>query len=110
MLDLNMDFLKLLTDLLEIEPEIKLTTDFEKIPETCMNYREKFHPKFQSSDNSGFKHIEYTQVFSDKLGFVPGLSILDLLFNTGPQAYSIMKDGLNYSSYSSYDLKSTDEY
>ena len=95
LLDLNMDFLHLLIDLLEIEPEIKLTTDFENAPDTCLNFREKYHPKdLNSSNHADFKYIEYTQVFSDKLGFVPGLSILDLLFNTGPQAYSIMEDGI----------------
>lgn len=94
LLDLNMDILNILTELLEIEPEIKLTSDFENVHENCLNYREKFHPKLQSIDKASFKNIEYTQVFSDKLGFVPGLSILDLLFNTGPQAYSILEDGL----------------
>lgn len=29
---------------------------------------------------------EYPQVFEDKLGFEPNLSVLDLIFNTGPEA------------------------
>ena len=28
----------------------------------------------------------YWQVFREKFGFVPGLSIMDLLFNEGPEA------------------------
>lgn len=28
----------------------------------------------------------YWQVFRDKFGFVPGLSIMDLLFNEGPES------------------------
>lgn len=99
MIDLNHDILSTLIDLLEIETNINRTTEFEKIPEGCLNYREKYHPKTATTDlDSGFKHIGYTQVFSDKLGFAENLSILDLLFNTGPQAYSIMEDGLKNGS------------
>lgn len=34
--------------------------------------------------------IQYTQVFQDKTGFLPNLSILDLLFNAGPGAHKIL--------------------
>ena len=34
---------------------------------------------------------EYYQVFSEKYGFVPNLSILDLLFNTGPETIDILQ-------------------
>ncbi|MDE7146980.1 MAG: WbqC family protein, partial [Duncaniella sp.] len=29
---------------------------------------------------------QYWQVRADKLGFIPGLSVLDLIFNLGPEA------------------------
>ncbi len=93
LLDLNTDILNVLIGLLEIEPEIRLTESFEQVPDGCLNFREKFHPKnLISSENIDARHIEYTQVFSEKTGFAPGLSILDLLFNAGNQAYSIMED------------------
>jgi len=55
-----------------------------------MDYREKIHPKKPSV--SGLK-IEkpYFQVFSQKHGFIPNLSILDLLFNEGPESLSYLK-------------------
>ena len=37
------------------------------------------------------QHASYTQVFSDRLAFTPGCSVLDLLFNAGPESYWILK-------------------
>lgn len=34
---------------------------------------------------------QYTQVFSDKNGFIPNLSIFDLLFNEGPQSVALLR-------------------
>ena len=34
--------------------------------------------------------LRYNQVFEDKVGFKPNLSILDLLFNAGPQTKSLL--------------------
>jgi hypothetical protein len=42
--------------------------------------------KDQAVVDPGFHSVEYHQVFSDRLGFRPNLSILDLLFNEGPAA------------------------
>jgi hypothetical protein len=38
-----------------------------------------------------FPQIKYKQVFEIKHGFIPHLSILDLLFNEGPNALSLLK-------------------
>ena len=40
------------------------------------------HPKIPSS----WEGRPYWQVFRDKFGFVPGLSVMDLLFNEGPES------------------------
>ena len=37
-------------------------------------------------------YLKYSQVFEDKIGFKPNLSILDLLFNAGPQTKSLLQD------------------
>ncbi|MFZ9848723.1 MAG: WbqC family protein [Flavobacteriales bacterium] len=68
---------------------IKLTPteSYEKEYAGLVDFRTSIHPK----TNEEFKHEEYMQVFSDKLGFMPNLSILDLLFNEGPQGTSILK-------------------
>lgn len=48
------------------------------------NYRDTIHPKKESL----YEGPEYYQVFSDKYGFLKDLSILDLLFNQGPNTLS----------------------
>ena len=51
------------------------------------DFREVIHPK---RENTIMRDLSlerpYWQVFRDKFGFVPGLSIMDLLFNEGPES------------------------
>jgi hypothetical protein len=50
-----------------------------------VDYRELIHPqKDKNPVENQFKYPEYIQVFSSKLGYIPNLSILDVLFNLGP--------------------------
>ncbi|HRZ43414.1 MAG TPA: WbqC family protein [Bacteroidales bacterium] len=50
------------------------------------DYRNLIHPK-KPLPWEGFADLPtYHQVFSDRYPFLPGLSILDLLFNAGPEA------------------------
>ena len=41
------------------------------------------HPKRCHKTDYPFQHQIYTQIFEDRLGFVPNLSIVDFLFNEG---------------------------
>ena len=81
-----------------IKTEISLTEDFlPGVPGE--DYREIIHPKRPNTileDNSLKK--PYFQVFSCKYGFLPNLSVIDLLFNEGPDSISYLKpqaDGNN---------------
>jgi hypothetical protein len=49
-----------------------------------LDYRNILHPKKQRLNN--LLPGSYVQVFDQKFGFLPDLSVLDLLFNTGPEA------------------------
>ncbi|NQU53175.1 MAG: WbqC family protein [Bacteroidetes bacterium] len=97
LLDLNQSINTTICELLEIENSSKLTPDFESIPENTLNFRETISPKNKIQTDTNYNEVPYTQVFSEKFGFTPNLSILDLLFNEGPNSYSILEESLNIS-------------
>lgn len=75
LLDLNMEIMDKITSWLHWKGDILLTPNFEKNTQS-FTYK-----------NSQPKTLHnYIQVFADRQPFTPNLSILDLLFCTGPQA------------------------
>ena len=56
------------------------------------DFRESIHPKRVSDLLERLKiNKPYWQVFTNKQGFIPNLTILDLLFNEGPNAISFLE-------------------
>jgi len=94
--DYNLELLHLMMGLLRIKPSIKYTGQYiHKTSVDQDDYRDTIHPKqrMQQTDTS-FAPVSYNQVFTEKFGFVPNLSILDLLFNRGPEAKIILTPAL----------------
>ena len=59
--------------------------------DNCPDFTTSYHHKTEFSDlrNNDFileNSSKYNQVFMEKHGFIPNLSILDLLFNLGPES------------------------
>lgn len=82
LLRLDINILEFLKKSLKLKCEIELTQDYiSSIP-----------PEEDLRDRIGKKHSErmpletWDQVFEDRIGFQPEVSILDLLFNLGPEA------------------------
>jgi hypothetical protein len=82
LLDLNMELAIVVLELLKIEKSLTYTDIFEPVEGKEYDFRYKITPKIKSD----FPVKEYFQVFNTGEGFIPGLSILDLLFNMGPDA------------------------
>ncbi len=82
LLDLNMDLLKTILNILKIKADINYTADFKPVSNTENDLRYTINPKKKSA----YISKEYNQVFNAVKGFIPGLSIIDLIFNMGPEA------------------------
>ena len=82
--DFNEAIRQTLCELLDIQPQVHYTKSFLKEP-TSLDFREAIQPKHPAFDPD-FTPKRYYQVYESKHGFLPNLSILDLLFNMGPEA------------------------
>ncbi len=82
LLDLNTELTGTILELLKISTKIAYTTEFTDVGNAENDFRYSISPKIKS----GFHHTEYIQVFSANQGFTPNLSIVDLLFNKGPES------------------------
>ena len=87
LLDFNCEIIQTCFKLLRCSPEIVLTEKYIHEYGQEDNFRESISPKIQSV----IQFPAYTQVFDYKFGFIPNLSIIDLLFNRGPEALSYLK-------------------
>lgn len=93
--DFNMATLNTLSELIGLDTKIQFTTNFESASLDAQNVREAISPKSHKSiPDQLFNPQPYTQVFSDKFGFTPNLSILDLLFNEGPNTTIILQESI----------------
>ncbi|MFZ4260535.1 WbqC family protein [Sphingobacterium sp. HJSM2_6] len=81
--DFHLKQLQVLLKMLKLEKEIHFTDSFEEIADASLDRRKIIHPKKPSLISHP---VPYYQVFEEKNGFIPNLSIIDLLFNQGPQA------------------------
>jgi hypothetical protein len=84
--DFNMQIMRTVCRLAKIPFRATESQDYTKPGEGIIDLRNSIHPKIDRQETDpGFIPPRYTQVFTNKWGFKPNLSILDLLFNMGPE-------------------------
>lgn len=81
--DYNLEICMKMCHFIDIRPNIVSTSEYVKSDEVD-DFRDSIRPKHPLPDAS-FTTRPYYQVYQQKHGFVGNLSILDLLFNMGPE-------------------------
>ncbi|WP_420572550.1 WbqC family protein [Kordia sp.] len=87
LMDLNFDAIEIINECLQLEVPTSKTEEYDAIVEDIQDFRKLAVVK--KEPDYGFD--TYTQVFENKHGFIPNLSILDLLFNEGTNALTYLE-------------------
>ena len=85
LMDYNEAICKKMCELIDIQPQIDRTIEFVLEPSDVIDMRAAINPKRPAPD-ADFTPKPYYQVYTQKHGFLPNLSVLDLLFNMGPES------------------------
>jgi hypothetical protein len=88
LLQLNTELLETVFRLTGISIDYSFSTEY--LSTGTLDHRMAIRPKHPLPDPL-FKPAFYHQVFEDRFGFIENLSILDLLFNTGPETASYLE-------------------
>jgi hypothetical protein len=95
LVDFNEDFLYTICDLLSLTPNVVKTEAYaDALALGADDFRETIRPKNSHSIDKTFRSVEYYQVFRHKHGFLENLSIIDLLFNMGPESRLVLRDSI----------------
>lgn len=100
LVDLNEGILRAVMEAMGMERAMERTRDYEAVYTDGVDARETIHPKpgrrrgggdrGDGGDGQGgvggYTARPYHQTFADRFAFVPNLSVLDLIFNVGPEA------------------------
>lgn len=96
LLDFNEALIAKCCELIDIHPRLQRTTEYQEktivSSDGIADFREIISPKQDLSLDASFNPTPYYQVFSAKHGFLPNLSIVDLIFNMGPESIIVLQN------------------
>ncbi|MEY4135614.1 MAG: hypothetical protein RL386_1964 [Bacteroidota bacterium] len=95
--DLNQELLRLVLGFLKCPRHPELNEAYVRSPADTLDLRAAFRPNYMAGQPlQGFQVLPYPQLFEDRNGFLPGLSILDLLYCLGPGARDRIIAGISF--------------
>lgn len=86
--EFNLKCFKIIIALLDLDIKLEMTSEYKKSYEKIEDRRGLINAKTESE----IEFKPYHQVFEDRFSFIPNLSILDLLFNLGPESVNYLKN------------------
>ena len=106
LIDFNEALVEKCCELIDLQPNIQRTPSYQPNAQCpmlnaqwsmvngqwSMDFRPSIHPKHDYSADKEFVATPYYQVFQHKHGFLPNLSIVDLIFNMGPESLLVLRD------------------
>lgn len=92
LLDINLKCFEILSECLEINTPFNISKTYAPSENEANDFRHLVNAK----KNTPIHFEKYTQVFTEKHGFLSNLSILDLLFNEGPNAVNYLQKQVNF--------------
>ena len=95
-MDFNEALQEMVCKLIDMAPRVSRTTEYKSdFAADEVDLREVIHPKKDYATlDPDFRVVPYYQVFQERLGFIPNLSIVDLLFNMGPESLIVLKESI----------------
>lgn len=94
LVDFNEALQEMVCGLIGLEVKVSRTEEYLPVVEG-LDLREVIHPKRDYAClDASFQVVPYYQVFQERLGFLPNLSVVDLLFNLGPESLILLKQSM----------------
>lgn len=91
LVDFNDALRQTVLSLLSLDKNITLSNEYVTPTPEMTDLRSIISPKQSLEADTAFRPTPYYQVFKERTGFIPNLSIADLLFNMGPESRLVLK-------------------